>query len=89
MTLISSTKKTRLTKIAMMIGAMNRVKNGMLLARMKHMVSARYPWSVKVKLPTVYFRVKTKYPIRGSGIGRPKMKYHLLIYTGVKTTNTL
>ena len=65
-----------------MIGAMNRVKNGMLLARMKHMVLARYPWSVNVKLPTVCFWVKTKYPIRGKGIGRPEMRVALL--TAVK-----
>ena len=65
------------------IGAVNKAKNEMLLGRMKHMVSARYPWSVKVTLPTVCFRVKTKYPIRGKGMGSPEMKSHFLIYTGV------
>ena len=77
MTFINRAKKTRLIRMAMMIGAMNKVKKGRLLARMKHMVSARYPWSVNVKLPTVYFRVKTKYPIKGRGIGRPEMRVDL------------
>ena len=74
MTLIGCTKKTRLTRRDMMIGTMNKVKNGMLLGRMKHMVSERYPWSVKVTLPTVCFRVKTKYPIRGKGMGSPEIE---------------
>ena len=59
-TLISRTKKTRLTKMDTIIGAVNKAKNGMLLGRMKHMVSARYPCSVTVTLPTVCFWVKRK-----------------------------
>ena len=60
MTLVSSTKKTRLTTRHTMIGAMKKAKNGTLLGCMKHMVSARYPWSVTVKLPTVCSWVNRK-----------------------------
>ena len=60
MTLVSSTKKTRLTTRDTMIGVMNKAKKGMLLGRIKHIVSARYPWSVTVKLPTVCSWVNRK-----------------------------